>query len=297
MMKELGNLKFHRAVVPDDAISMDINTLDFGDASNSMVCVAIYARFLRSNGKYSCQLIFSRTRVVPKDLSQPRSELYAALINVHTGEIVKRSLGDWHKSSIKLTDSQIVLHWIDNAEKPLKQWVRNRVVEIKQFTKKHQWHYVNTSNMIADLGTRKGATLVDVNKESTWINGFDWMQLDHSKFPIKTAQELKLNESEISEVHKESHFYKKATAEIIHFLHPRKYEPITTLKDDVLIYNGRILSDSKITIVGRFTDAMLDLSSTTFCVPVIDRNSPIAFSIISDIHWNNRITKQLFVKL
>jgi len=171
-----------------------------------MVCVAIYARFLRSNGKYSCQLIFSRTRVVPKDLSQPRSELYAALINVHTGEIVKRSLGDWHKSSIKLTDSQIVLHWIDNAEKPLKQWVRNRVVEIKQFTKKHQWHYVNTSNMIADLGTRKGATLVDVNKESTWINGFDWMQLDHSKFPIKTAQELKLNESEISEVHKESHF-------------------------------------------------------------------------------------------
>lgn len=365
MIKEIGNLRFRRAIIPEDAVSLVVNTIDFGDASNCMVCVVVYARFLRRNGKYSCQMTLSRTRVVPKDLSQPRSELYAALICSHTGEIVRRSLGKWHKTSIKLTDSQIVLHWIDNEEKPLKQWVRNRVVEIKRFSPKHQWFYINTTNMIADIGTRKGATLNDVNNESTWINGFDWMQSDVSKFPIKNAQELKLNEYEISEVHRESHFqvhhvepklsddyqerykfsryvidpnyrsfncvvrilayvvrfcnklkmrtksdnsttydlteveihsaemyfYKKATAEIIQFLHPRKYESFTTLKDDVLIYKGRILPDRKVTIVGRFTDAMLDLSSTTFCVPVVDKNSPVAFSMVSDIHWNDRIVK------
>ena len=85
LIKENGTLKFRRAVVPEDAVSLDMNTLDFGDASNSMACIAIYVRFLRRNGEFSCQLLFSRTRTVPKDHSQPRGELYAALINPHTG--------------------------------------------------------------------------------------------------------------------------------------------------------------------------------------------------------------------
>ena len=144
-------------------------SLDFGDASHSMACIAIYVRFLRRNGEFSCQLLFSRTRTVPKDHFQPQGELYAALINSHTGETVRRSISKWHKSSIKLTDSQIVLHWIDNEEKPLKQWVRNRVVDIKRFTEKQQWYFVDTENMIADIGTRKGATIQSVNDDSAWI--------------------------------------------------------------------------------------------------------------------------------
>ena len=360
LIKEIGTLKFRRAVVPEDAVNLDMNTLDFGDASHSMACIAIYVRFLRRNGEFSCQLLFSRTRTVPKDHSQPRGELYAALINSHTGETVRRSISKWHKSSIKLTDSQIVLHWIDNEEKPLKQWVRNRVVDIKRFTEKQQWYFVDTENMIADIGTRKGATIQSVNDDSAWINGLNWMRKNQSKFPIKSAGQLKLNETEISEVHKESHiqvhhttfqpnetqarykfskylvdpnhrsftksvcilgyvlrfcnhllkktkptdpkqlsqdeistaeryYYQKATSEVIQFLQPRKYEPISTLKDNLLIYNGRILQDDKVTIVGRFTDAMLDLSSSTFCVPIMDRNSPIAFSIVRDIHWNDPV--------
>ena len=91
LIKEIGTLRFRRAVVPEDAVSLDMNTLDFGDASQSMACIAIYARFLRKNGEFSCQLMFSRTRTVPKDFSQPRGELYAALINSHTGETVRRS--------------------------------------------------------------------------------------------------------------------------------------------------------------------------------------------------------------
>ena len=98
MMKEIGNLRFKRAVIPEDAVSLEVNTLDFGDASHSMVCVAIYARFLRRNRSYSCQLILSRTRVVPKGFSQPRAELYASLINSHTGEVVKRSLKKWRST-------------------------------------------------------------------------------------------------------------------------------------------------------------------------------------------------------
>eukprot|EP00794_Sanderia_malayensis_P001062 gene1062-biopygen292 len=204
MIQEIGNLKFKRAIIPEDAMSMDINTIDFGDASQSMVCVAIYACFHRQNGQYSSQLILSRTRCVPKGTSQPRSELYAALINTHTGEVVKRSLGKFHRSAVKLTDSQIALYWIDGEDKPLKQWVRNRVIEIRRFTEKDQWYYISTNNMIADLGTRKGATIDDVCSSSEWINGYNWMKLDVNEFPTISAQHLKLDESQSCEAQKES---------------------------------------------------------------------------------------------
>ena len=64
MMQEIGTLRFQRAVVPEDSVNLDINTIDAADASNKMACVAIYARFLRRNGTSSCQLVFSRSKVV-----------------------------------------------------------------------------------------------------------------------------------------------------------------------------------------------------------------------------------------
>ena len=131
-------------------------------------------------------------------MSQPRAELFAAVLNAHTGEVVKRSLGKYHQNSKKLTDSQIALHWISNSDKPLKQWVRNRVIEIRRFTIPEQWKYVQSKDMIADLGTRKGVKTEQVDQESVWKNGFEWMKLDSSQSPTKTVKEIQLDKDEIS---------------------------------------------------------------------------------------------------
>ena len=45
MIKDLSNVKFRRAIVPEDAISLEIETIDTGDATQTLVCSAIYARF------------------------------------------------------------------------------------------------------------------------------------------------------------------------------------------------------------------------------------------------------------
>ena len=153
MMQEIGKIKYKRAIVPQDAANLNINTIDFGDASNKLACAAIYARFLKKDGTFSCQLVFSRSKIIPDGLSQPRAELLAATINVHTGEIVRRSLQS--KGRVKLTDSQVVLHWINNHDKPVRQWVRNRVVETNRYTEPSEWMYVSSKDMIADLGTRR----------------------------------------------------------------------------------------------------------------------------------------------
>ena len=49
IMKDIGTLRFKRAVIPEDAVDLNINTLDFGDASQSMVCVCIYTRLTSIN--------------------------------------------------------------------------------------------------------------------------------------------------------------------------------------------------------------------------------------------------------
>ena len=198
MMQEINNIKFNRAIIPKDAISLNINSVDTGDASKKIACVAIYARCDRSNGEFSCQLTFSRSTLVPDSMSQPRAELFAAVLNAHTGEVIKRSLGRHHQSSTKLTDSQIALHWISNSDKPLKQWVRNRVIEIRRFTMAEQWKYVQSKDMIADLETRKGIKTEQVNQDSVWKNNYEWMKLESSQFPTKTVKEIQLDKDEIS---------------------------------------------------------------------------------------------------
>lgn len=368
MMQEISNIRFKRAIIPPDATCLEVDTIDFGDASQYLICVAIYARFHRSNGEYSSQLIFARTKVVPKDHTLPRAELFASLVNTHTGEVVKRSLKSLHKSSIKLTDSQIALYWISNDEKPLKKWVRSRVLEIQRFTEKDQWFYIPTDQMIADLGTRRGVNFKDIDQSSVWINGHDWMKQPKSTFPIQSVADIKLSNQQIAEINKEQnivqschmesfdatseryafskylldpnqhrykivirimafvfkyffillrrarsatrnqpiikrsstivitdeeikaaedYYFAKGSEEIVQFLPKSKYENITKSNNKILMYTGRILVDDEVSIVGRFTKSMKDLSSTTFCVPVLDRKSPIAYSIMLDIHWND----------
>ena len=109
MMNEIKISKYQRVVIPEDAIDTQVETLDFGDASREIACIAIYARFKRKHGNYSCQHVFAPSRLIPTKVNQPRAELYAALINNHTGEVVSRTFGH-HTNAFKFTDSQIVLH-------------------------------------------------------------------------------------------------------------------------------------------------------------------------------------------
>ena len=104
MMSEIKDIRYKRAIVPDDALNLDITTVDFGDASGSMARAAIYARFRRKNGKYLCQLVLARSRMVPENMSQPRAELFAALLNTHTGEIICKAFYKVHKRHTKMSD-------------------------------------------------------------------------------------------------------------------------------------------------------------------------------------------------
>ena len=77
-MKDIGEIRFHRALVPVDAISLNMEKIETADANNDL----------------TCQLSFARTKIVPADLSTARAEMMAATLKAVNGHVVKLILGD-----------------------------------------------------------------------------------------------------------------------------------------------------------------------------------------------------------
>ena len=416
-VSQIREIRFRRCVVPGDALNLDVETIEISDASPQMACSAIYVRFKRKNGLYSCQLIFARTKIVPDDMTLPRAELFAASLNATTGHIVKLSLQDLVKSRVSLVDSQISLFWIVSTHTQLKQWVRSRVIEINRLTTKTDWFYVDSKSNMADIATRRGAKLSDVAENSPWISGYEWAQQSREKFPIKSAEEIKLSSDEQSDFRKEflsndvtdpewvqkqlsenyycglpegtlekvgkmykfsgyiidpnkfhfkkvvrilslvllfirnikhhiaqkkgvqipnpqvcnklpslfsicddkilvtegndpllkcpkglivkiseqclrdslNYFFRKATRELKHFNRKASYEKISTEKEGLLFYTGRILPSQRFDNKSELhlSDACIDLSESTFCVPMVDKRSPLAYALINLVHWHD----------
>ena len=88
-IQDLANVRFNRVVVPENATNLDIETIDTGDASSLLAWAAIYARFKKIDGTFSCQLIFARSKLVPDGVTLPRDELLAASLNATSGHVVK----------------------------------------------------------------------------------------------------------------------------------------------------------------------------------------------------------------
>ena len=75
----------------------------------------------------------------------------------------------------------------------------------------------------------------------------------------------------------------KATDELKEFSQPKYYEKNSVEWNSILYYAGRV-DLGKISFGVAMTDAMLDLSSGSFDVPIVEKYSPIAFSVINQIH-------------
>ncbi len=101
--------------------------------------------------------------------------------------------------------------------------------------------------------------------------------------PIEVRRAFLIPEGQLNDAR--NYYYKKATAEVKHFVNKSQYKDISVEKDGLLMYTGRILPTDNVTIVGNATNAMKDLSATTFSVPIVDKHSPVAISICNDIHW------------
>jgi hypothetical protein len=62
--QELKQVTFRRAVIPPDAANTNIHLLVFTDSSQNLGVVAIFGRVLRKCGRFSCQLLMGRSKLL-----------------------------------------------------------------------------------------------------------------------------------------------------------------------------------------------------------------------------------------
>ena len=83
------------------------------------------------------------------------------------------------------------------------------------------------------------------------------------------------------------YYFKIATQEIKHFLPEAKYKNLSQEKSGILYYTGRILPTQQVNGDLTMCDVCSDLAKSSFCVPIVDVLSPLAYSIASEIHWHH----------
>uniref|UniRef100_A0A914DSB9 Integrase catalytic domain-containing protein n=1 Tax=Acrobeloides nanus TaxID=290746 RepID=A0A914DSB9_9BILA len=163
----------------------------FCDASKDAFATVIY---LRQISNLKSNIVFAKSRQKPEDKTTiPRMELLGVAIGGRSLAFVKKHSRLPIKRTIAWTDSRCVLAWIlapDIAK--LKVFENNRIREIRRYPV-DEYRYVPTSSNPADLGTR-GLPLAELNINTLWKNGPEWLNHDESQWPPKPDNQFDFRE-------------------------------------------------------------------------------------------------------
>ena len=151
--------------------------IGFCDASLQAYAAAVYLRVETGSGCYA-RFVAAKTRVSPlQDHSIPRLELLGALLVSRLMASITSAL----KSELELdaptffTDSKVVLFWIQGHDKEWRQFVENRVREIRQLSSVEYWRHCPGRDNPADLPSR-GIDLDTLSNDPLWLNGPTWLK-------------------------------------------------------------------------------------------------------------------------
>ena len=102
------------------------------------------------------------------------------------------------------TDSEIVLHYLQNEECNFGIYVSHRVKEILENTERNEWNYVSSESNIAHK-TSRYQTLKQLSLKKVWFNGPTFLLIND--FDIKTKNEkfsvniINITKSSVKKIH------------------------------------------------------------------------------------------------
>ena len=143
------------------------------DASQGAYAAVVYLQ-VGTDDVMHCQFLCSKTRVAPaKKITIPRLELLSAFLLARLISTVRQAL----ESEIQLsgvtcyTDSQVVYFWITRREREWKQFVQNRVDEIRKIVPPDCWKHCPGDENPADIPSRGVPPLELSKKLELWLHG------------------------------------------------------------------------------------------------------------------------------
>ena len=193
----------YRAGIEEKVLSYSLQ--GFCDASLKAYGAVVYLKMTTSLGTF-IRFVIAKTRVSPiNKQSIPRLELLSAVILARLISTVTRSLNETLRLDDPTcwTDSIVALYWILGETQEWKQFVQNRVVEIRKLVPLKFWRHCPGKVNPADIASR-GATSTDSGARQTWLNGPQWMLNDtrnkeveeknNAEFPEECITEMKAND-------------------------------------------------------------------------------------------------------
>lgn len=183
-MVEMQDVMFKRCLKPEHAVDDPI-LITFSDASNEALGACCYLRWKLDDNSYWSTLIAAKNRVAPmKVLSIVRLELCAAVIAKRLAQFIQQELRFKIQKRYFFIDSQIVRSMIAKESYAFATFVAVRLGEIHQSTSVDEWHWLDTSNNVADCITR-GLTPCELKENSIWQRGPAFLYKPEEEWPIK----------------------------------------------------------------------------------------------------------------
>ena len=167
----------------------------FADGSEKAYGAVVYLRIETTTGTVFTQLVSSKTRVATMNGETiPRLELLGAPILARLVNTVLAAFdGTLKVDSVHCwLDSQIALWWIWGVSREFKQFIQNRVIEIRRLTKPAQWNYCPTESNPADICSR-GSMPSKLITNQLWWSGPEFLRGEKEQWPS-----LKLNSVEVT---------------------------------------------------------------------------------------------------
>ena len=197
----LQSIQFPRCFIHPEAIDSKVELVVSVDSSQYVAVAAVHARTELADGTFGCRLVAGKSKLT-KLATIPRGELKAAVMGASLAHAVTSTLRDQVKRIVYVTDSTIVLFWLHQDARPLQTAVRNGVIEVRRLTNLKDWYHVPSEANIADLGTRE-ASIDLISETSEWVNGKPWMQADLSEGPLRSVDEVHMDQEDVRTAMKE----------------------------------------------------------------------------------------------
>ena len=173
----LPDMKTERICLSPDCEDVSIHV--FCDASMKGFGAVVYVRS-RFNNALRVRRLIARSRLAPlsnKHMTLPRLELLGCLLGARLIHKIHSVLG-FSTPYFCWTDSMICCGWIKRKTK-WKQFVQNRVLEIRRFTDTENWRHIPGLENPADLVSR-GSSLNRLMESDLWKHGPSWLSSENA---------------------------------------------------------------------------------------------------------------------
>lgn len=185
----LQKVKFHRSLTPTNWRGQPWG-VTFSDGSDKTYGAVLYLRWETSQG-VDVRLVESKAKLTPLELKGDpvKAEVCGAVFAIRLRKYFEKHGRIKVEKWFHLLDSQMVLGAIQRDSYGFQTFFANRIGEIQKTGAVGDWWWIPGNLNIADIITR-GASSKDLDEDSMWQNGPEFLKRSENKWPKRSAAEI-----------------------------------------------------------------------------------------------------------